>query len=113
MEPSIFACFQNAGDCPIERVTVICRYGATTNSEEYVNDGTHASPTQRKRLQWFFSTIQSSPDSSPRPAIRAGGRGAMAKRGECGIGEREHARVYPNARSDAAAASKTNARVGL
>jgi hypothetical protein len=33
----------------------------------------------------------------------------MAKRGERGIGEREHARVYPNARSDAAAASKTNA----
>ena len=37
----------------------------------------------------------------------------MAKRGERGIGGREHARVYPNARSDAAAASKTNARVGL
>jgi hypothetical protein len=36
----------------------------------------------------------------------------MAKRGERGIGEREHARVYPNARSDAEAASKANARVG-
>jgi len=31
--------------------------------------------------------------------------------GERGIGEREHARVYPNARSNAAAASKTNACV--
>src|SRR5262249_35806701 len=30
--------------------------------------------------------------------------------GERGNGEREHARVYPNARSDAAAASKTYAR---
>jgi hypothetical protein len=27
----------------------------------------------------------------------------IAKRGECGIGEREHARVYPNGRSNAAA----------
>jgi hypothetical protein len=35
----------------------------------------------------------------------------MAMRGERGIGEREHARVDPNARSDAAAASKTNARL--
>ena len=42
MKPSIFARFQNAGDCPIERVTVICRYAATTNSEEYVDDGSHA-----------------------------------------------------------------------
>ena len=30
---------------------------------------------------------------------RAGGRGAEAMRGERGIGEREHARVYPKARS--------------
>jgi hypothetical protein len=35
----------------------------------------------------------------------------MAKRAERGIGEPEHARVYPNARSSAAAASKTNACV--
>ena len=35
----------------------------------------------------------------------------MAKRGERGVGEREHARVYPNARWSAAAASKTK-RVG-
>src|SRR5262249_39997863 len=69
MEPSIFACFQNARDCPIERVTVICRYAATTNSEEYVNDGTHASPSQRKRLQWYFSTIQSSTDSRARAHV--------------------------------------------
>jgi len=46
-------------------------------------------------------------------AVGPGAVAQMAKRGERGIGEREHARVYPNARSDAAAASKTNARVGL
>jgi hypothetical protein len=63
MEPSIFVRFQNAGDCPIEHVTVICRYAVTTNPEEYVDNGTHASPTQRKRLQWYLSTIQSSLDS--------------------------------------------------
>ena len=46
-------------------------------------------------------------------AVGPGAVAQMAKRGERGIGEREHARVYPNARSDAAAARKTNARVGL
>src|SRR5262249_28125285 len=52
-------------------------------------------------------------DASNSSARRRSGRGPvahMAKRGESGIGEREHARVYPNARSEAAAASKTNAR---
>jgi hypothetical protein len=34
-----------------------------------------------------------------------------AEASKSGVGEREHARVYPNARSDAAAASKTNACV--
>jgi len=43
------------------------------------------------------------------PAVGPGAVAQMAKRGECGIGEREHARVYRNARSDAAAARKTNA----
>ena len=57
MEPSIFARFQNAGDCPIERVTVICRHAATTNSEEYVDDGTHAVPNQRRWLRRYFWDI--------------------------------------------------------
>jgi hypothetical protein len=48
----------------------------------------------------------------PAASDRAGAAAQMAKRGECGIGEREHARVYPNARSGAAGATKTNARVG-
>ena len=34
----------------------------------------------------------------------------MAKRGECGMGEREHARVYPNAHSSAARKQDESAR---
>ena len=42
-----------------------------------------------------------------------GNRRAHGCRREVEYREREHARVYPNARSDAAAPSKTNARVSL
>src|SRR5262249_44299801 len=45
------------------------------------------------------------------PAVGPGGRGADSKAGECGIGEREHARVYPRAVGWPRPASKTNACV--
>ena len=46
------------------------------------------------------------------PAVGPGAVAQIAKRGERGIGEREHVRVYPNARSGGGGPqSKTNAGV--
>src|SRR5262249_24382941 len=48
-----------------------------------------------------------------RARARRSGRGPvahMAKRRECGMGEREHARVYPNAHSNAARKQDERAR---
>ena len=41
MKPSVFGRVQNAGKGAIKPVAVIGRHAGATNSEEYIDDGTH------------------------------------------------------------------------